>query len=991
VTLLKFRGGILQLEAAKRILQKYKKSITELYIRVMDGYSPAPSDQRHLDEMRFFAKILNTLPAGSIMEINCTTLINQENNFLFYTAHNRYDQNDPISYDILFLKLLYWHLRRFTILNIEKNYLKLSEQVQKEITRLKLLKARQYKIKLDSIDLKSNFKNMNINIDSIFLSLRRETSIRKKMDSLTSGLGDVISSRSDIECIDDMIYDQQHERHEEVKAWAKKARYNIGNTNNSSSYRNQAKANYGRIMREMKEISGIPFQEDFDNTTREFEWYTLSTNIDRSIYFQSRTLYHKITNELLDRKTYQILKAIHDVESYKERMKYAEPSGKGVEFNKNVANLISLYLCLEKSIEEFTRPGSDIDEIMIIDKSIGIATSGDLIEAKAWKAKNLKNLLLFRTEILQKLKHAKANYPEISLDPNIQNAIKGLNKDLTDFSHSIRQQEEKIKNFSSVIELFIQDRQESSSSQNDMANKPSFEKILVAFEELRMWYLSLDSAFFSFTPSDMEQKEEHENLYIKLEKLDKDRTELINLYRKNILSFYNKHLYAVDTQTEENLPVIKRDDYLKAFQINMNHIAKELRNGETSLFSTDKYRSLFQDSKNHEPKQCLQMLDRILKEIRSLPSMESQIKVIISKFPGDTLDYKRRERVIMKTNYDNIELYKEIRKYMRELILDTDDVPKRILMEVFGIVDFHHENLRDLFRLYSANSSKVYTEKEILALIEEVDKLQEQIYSAQSIICDQEDEKREASKCIAAMKKNKLFPLETLNSLEKELNINKKELSNLLEDLNNLKRELFQKNKQLGDEIDLSLLDQVLHYDDIREINEYHNLLPSVTTLGFQDFARRYKDLWDFMDQLILYKRSEINHAEIRTELLKEISKNDQRVYRRQKSRRYVKPYLRLKILELCPEYLELEASFLCSLLNYTQPAYFKERTVVKNLFNIFDNVRESNLNSPKRRELRRVWPKIRDKLENHKPRSLANNFTGNRKKLISIIKSYNI
>lgn len=922
--------------------------------------------QRILDHL---CKTINDLPRGSLQNIDIEEIKDQVGHLLFYDT-KQFPEKLPM--DVGVVGRLLSHFKNPTILVLRRNSRYLMASHRKTLAKLTEDQARERAISFRELNPDADVAKALGQIQQLQNLAQKQRSLPKKLDVLTRALHVPANLKTHFRLVAGIVNDAYHLRNRNALLWLQNPPYNgrIPLLNQTlSKHREQLRRACVAILEEMKKVSGIPFDTDTERLDTNVSWYGLGTTLPRGEDFLNTFGREERVDRDIKKRSFPLIRTVYDAGNFEGRVEDCIPVH--ISPQQQVSKLASIYLELDHCIRESSRDNGEPFDAVDADETVNALSAKDAAGARDWIRANKSRLLDLQIRVLDHLRNARKAYPEVGIPPSIEEMLseqaegpEGMvttspKKVLLEVDREMSSLEESPSSDGNLLKSYVALRKQIID-QREGINHVGYQRRLragckdfEAFEEKLMDF--------------------NQSLEMLAQKQESCETHIIALFRAGLV--------ACEFEGSENLPLeiraqfdwVDKETYDQAFAVLIDHMLLDLRNLRYDSVDADNYQIQFENALALGSQESLFMLDRLLQEVHAVPRQDQLLNALTAW--ENSLDRKTlsEKQDFIVFNHEKLQtLVNDIRDELRTRLETVKIRPPRLRFEVFGLSDAFAGNLKDLMTGLLRMGPRVASDEEGQRLVEHIQTIEAQVIEAQRA-CKGDGRAYEKLK---ELEKSNLLSSTLVRELHGDLDQNFKNLNELLKEINTGLGYVRGLQNNLGGDHDTDHLSITINVDDLETLRSTYDFLENITLTDLKRFALVYKHKETLMNDL--FERAQKEDESLPPGIVKKMKG---KAYKQFIKNHYISLELKIDILLEVPEILESESQLLIHTLNFVNSDSVHKKTVYRALIEILKTTK--NAGFERKRELRRLWLKFRNRLQTYQPQNYKRNYQNNMRRLM--------
>jgi len=901
-------------------------------------------------------RLLAGLDRGVITKIDVDELRDQYGHLLYFAIRGGH----RVPYDIDRLDHLQSHFKNPAILKLRqiRRYLMASDR--KTLARLEENQARERQIDFRSLNLDALIRNGLEEMQSIQTMAALARTVSRKLDFLTRALQVPAEIGGELRLLKRFLADRYHLRYKDASAWLARSAFR-GNATVARKLMDhglaQLQQKSEQIFEEMEKLSGIPFDRDIDGLEIGFTWYSLGTPLRRGEEFVRIFENEERIEQQIKRLTFFMVRAAWDADRFRELIEANQPNVRNRQ--EHTTALARIYFEIEDKIAESSPAEGAVQTAIDADLAHGRLSEKEAREAREWVAHNKAALKQLSLEVFAVLREVRATSPEVALPEQIETLLTaegegaatvnkaGLPKiGIMDLNNDFNALTPKLSNPDGEVLAELIALRGRALARNEQMGHVDFQR-------------QIRDACVGF--------EDFEERLLEYDKLEARIDQMIGDLEAHIIDVYREITYSE----------VAGEVLDETFEIVVDHMLRALRALDYDAVAASRYRELFDKALLLDDDNALLQMDRLLHEVHTIPR-QNQLLPALAEWEG-TLprsEIEEKQDFVLTNEFELQKLVDEVRGELRERIGRTHIKPRRLRFEVFSMADSYAGNLRGLLHALLRMAPSVASNSEGERLIANIQAVEAQVIEAQRITKPGGD----AEQKLAELERGKLLPDQVLSDLHEDLRENFVDLDALLEETNEGLARVRALQNRFGGEHDTAYLSTKINIHDLEQLKKTYQFVDNITLSDVKRFGVIYKLKTQLMDEL--YKKALVDHEEIPPAIGKLI---DKKAFRGYSEKRVVPLPIKRAILEHMPDMLEFEIELMIRTLNLVSAEGIRTKSIYVGLLRILSMAKGASLD--RKRALRRIWVKFRNKINGYEPKNFQANFTNNARALMIDVK----
>ncbi|CAM2068545.1 hypothetical protein SCOR_24460 [Sulfidibacter corallicola] len=898
---------------------------------------------------------INGYQRGVLSKIDILELRDQIGHLLYYKIKNL-----PIElpYDVEYLPMLQSHFKNPTVIVLRRIRRFLMAPHRRVLTKMEEEQARERHLRLENLDINRRLRAALEEMQRYQTMARLTKAVTRKLDILTKALHLPAAAHSEFRILDNMLTDRHHLRHHEATDWVGRSPFRgnqkvmrkvVADGLNVLDEKSQ------EIFATMEGLTGISFDRDVAHMDVHVSWYALGTPQKRGedfvkIFDTDERVEHK-----LKRLTYFMIRSGWDVARYRDTFENLFPSKRDLQ--ENVGKLALLFFDIEEKIAESNRPDGEVANAIENDRDMGLLSDAEARDARAWVAENKTRLQGLKLEIFQTMIELKAKYGELELPEELQAQ---LDETVSDDTWGTTPE-----GVPRITLMDLHREVESLGADSGASDEELLARWLALHGKIgeRLKEMA-NMRFHRRLRAECTDFSEYESKLLEFGKAEDRLQDMRVTCEKKIIDCYRNVSYPdVDPELLQSVLELIIDDMLM-----------KLKKLDFESIRADRYADLIDQALAMSPDHGLHALDQLLHEMHAIPRQEQLIQALgdwESTLPRE--EFERKQTFIFENDMRLQKLVDDVRAELRERMADIDIRTRRLRFEVFSLADCYTENLRTVLQALLRMAPKVTSEQEGERLIDNIQAIEAQVIEAQRITC----KGGEADDRLRELERAKLLPPAVLAELRGDLEENFGGLDDLLGEANRALVRVRELQNRFGGSYETRQFEVTINIHDLDRLKAIYHFVENITMMDIKRFGVVYQHKNTLMADL--YERAVKNDPEVPPKITKQINR---RTHKQFLENRHVPLALKIDILRDVPEILESECELLIRTLNFVNNTRIREKSIYKAILQIMAQVKGANVE--KLRGLRRVWLRMRNRLNAHKPRNFSKNYQNNVRSLFT-------
>jgi len=787
--------------------------------------------------------------------------------------------------------------------------------------------------------------------------------LEDKLTNLSNAVGKIANVHQELSFIKAAVEDAHHHRRKDALQWLENSPFRGASALGAFVKGNQTtlkKLAVNTALSEMERITGIPYKVDLGSLDRSFKWYTLSHDYEFGRGFVKCFNRKDVMENRIKPYTFAMVKTIVNAETMQKEVDSAWPT----KNNENVAcnHLAELFFRLEKMVEESIRWNGIVSTSILWEHPVNPINATNRMDAEVWAQKNLYALLRLQINIFVKLEKSYAANVATMLPSRIKELIKRIPKKPNLSSDLLVKLERKI------LDL------EGMTTRTDRDQLKQLCRLRQNLCELIADVLDITFLKGLADLSDAEFEARCEIYY----KICETLQGLLKRVETQILVCYRQAWFGIERPSNEEtagdgteIDWISKEVFDQVFSVVVEDMYLRLRKLDYSVIEEKRFRAFFDQALEFKPDIALPCLERLFFELHAIPKADTLNDGICTlKALLNSNELAAKESFFYSNESELQTLVNEVQDKLRKLLSRTTVHSRRLRFEIFGLADCYAGNLEELL-------TEVMTLTQTMTTVKEGDRIELFIEEIESHVLEAQSQTHQQSMTLEKVKEleSKGLMKKYSDLVRRDLESNFNKLTEFLREINQTLIKVRTGKIQLGGKEELGHLHEVLTFHDLEKLKKSYPFAEGVKMDDHKKFAASWKSRNEKLIDVL--KAGSFNSTTIPIRIADQATPGTLKKYQ---ADRRIPLKLRSDILILLDEVMQVEADYLALTLNFIDRDHIRNQSIYQMQTKMM--AQAENLNLDGKRELRRLWTKILERLNNYQPQKLEDLFRDNKRAL---------